>query len=139
VYGPRGRPDQVVKSFVERIARDLPPIIFGDGEQTRDFTYVSDIVEANLLAAESEGVSGEAFNIGSGERVSINRLAEMIIDLMGKTEEISPTHEKPYLGDFPHTCADITKASRDLGYTPRVKLDKGLENFISWYQAKVNP
>ena len=138
VYGPRGRPDQAVRSFVERIAQGLSPIIFGDGEQTRDFTYVSDVVEANILAAESEKVSGEVFNIGFGGRVSINRLAGMIIDLMGRTGEISPIYEKPYAGDFPHTCADIAKASRMLGYNPKMELMEGLKNFISWYQANID-
>jgi len=135
VYGPRGRPDQVVRAFVDRISRGLPPIIFGDGEQTRDFTYVSDVVEANILAAENEEASGEIFNIGFGGRAGIRELAEMIINLMGKAGEISPIHEKPYAGDFPHTCADTEKASRILGYTPRVELKEGLKRFISWYQA----
>ena len=135
VYGPRGRPDQVIRAFVERIAQGLPPVIYGDGKQTRDFTYVSDVVEANILAAESKKVSGEAFNIGFGGRISIEELADMIINLMGKTGEVSPIHEKTYAGDFPHTCADIAKASRMLGYTPRVGLKDGLKNFVSWYQA----
>ncbi len=134
VYGPRGRPDQVVRAFVERVAQGLPPVIYGDGEQTRDFTYVSDVVEANILAAESEGVSGEVFNVGFGGRVSIKELAEMIIDLMDNTGEFSPIHEKSYAGDFPHTQADITKASRVLGYTPKVEFREGLQSFIDWYQ-----
>jgi nucleoside-diphosphate-sugar epimerase len=112
----------------------LPPVIYGDGLQTRDFTYVSDVVEANILAAETEGVSGEVFNVGFGGRVGIKELAEMIIDLMGKTSEISPIHEKSYAGDFPHTCADITKASRILRYTPKIEFREGLKKFIDWYQ-----
>ncbi len=135
VYGPRGRPDQVIRAFAEKIAQGLPPVIYGDGKQTRDFTYVSDVVEANILAAESEGVSGEVFNIGFGGRISIEELAEMVINLMGKTGEVSPIHEKTYAGDFPHTCADTAKASRMMGYAPRVELEDGLKNFVSWYQA----
>jgi UDP-glucose 4-epimerase len=135
VYGPRGRPDQVIKSFVDRVALGLPPVIFGDGGQTRDFTYVSDVVDANILAAEREGVSGEVFNVGFGRRVEIKKLAEMVIDLMGKTGEISPTYEKSYAGDFPDTCADVAKASRMLGYAPRVDLNEGLKRFISWYRV----
>ncbi len=138
VYGPRGRPDQVVRAFVERVAKDLPPVIFGDGKQTRDFTYVSDVVDANILSAESEGISGEVFNVGAGGRTSIRDLAETIIDLMDKTGKISPTHGKPYSGDFPHTCADITKASRGLGYVPRVELKEGLKRFISWHKTSGN-
>jgi len=138
VYGPRGRPDQVVRAFVDRLARDLPPIIFGDGEQTRDFTYVSDIVKANLLAAEKEDIAGEVFNIGCGGRIRIKDLAEMIIDMMDKTDEISPMHKEAYSGDFPHTQADITQASQMLGYKPEVEFKEGLKNFISWYEENLD-
>jgi len=135
VYGPRGRPDQVIKSFVDKVALGLSPVIYGDGGQTRDFTYVSDVVDANILAAEGEGVSGEVFNVGFGRQVEIKKLAEMIIDLMGKTGEIPLVYEESYAGDFPDTCADIAKASRLLGYSPKVDLKEGLKRFVSWYQA----
>ncbi len=138
VYGPRGRPDQVIKAFADRVASGLPPVIFGDGGQTRDFTYVSDVVDANVLAAESEGVSGEVFNIGFGRRVEIKELAEMVIDIMGEKGKISPTHKESYAGDFPDTCADIAKASRMLGYSPKVDLKEGLKRFVSWYQANTD-
>src|SRR5213078_2573967 len=100
VYGPRGRPDQVVHRFTESLAEGKPPVIQGDGTHTRDFTHVTDIVAATMMAAESEGLGGEVFNIGFGSRTSISDLAGKLILLMGMNGVISPEHVEESRGDF---------------------------------------
>lgn len=129
VYGTRQDPNSqyaaVVPQFIKRISEGNPPIIFGDGEQTRDFTFVKDVVEANILAAESEQTG--IFNIGRGERVSINQLARLISQLMGKN--IEPVHEELRQGDVLHSLADISRAS-DFGYQPKYSLEEGLQQII---------
>jgi UDP-glucose 4-epimerase len=129
VYGTRLDPESqyatVIPIFIGRVARDLPPVIFGDGEQTRDFTYIEDVVQANIAAAEN-GAEG-VYNIGSGGRVSINYLAESVISLMGK--KLKPQYEPPRAGDPKHTLADISRA-RSFGYEPRWPLDDGLRELI---------
>jgi UDP-glucose 4-epimerase len=130
VYGSRQDPHSqyanVIPAFIGRISQDLPPIIFGDGEQSRDFVFVQDAVRANILAAEStaEGV----YNIGSSQSITINRLAKVILNLMRK--DLEPMHENPRAGDQRHTLADISKARR-FGYEPEYSLEKGLKQIIS--------
>lgn len=129
VYGPRQDPHSqyalVIPSFVDRISRDLPPVIHGDGEQSRDFTFIADVVRANILAAESdaEGV----YNIGGGSNTTINRLAELILNLMKK--DLKPIYQEPRAGDPKHTLADIS-AARSFGYVPEWKLEEGLTMVI---------
>ena len=126
VYGPRQDPDSqyaaVIPRFIQRVLRNQPPVIFGDGEQTRDFTFIKDVVEANILAAESDATG--VFNIGGGEKISINQLAKLIIGLAGSS--IEPVHQKPMPGDIRHSLADISRA-RSFGYNPRHSLEKGLK------------
>ncbi len=125
VYGPRQDPTSqyaaVIPRFIDRISRGNPPVIFGDGEQTRDFTFVKDVVEASILAGESK-LTG-IFNIGKGERVSINQLASLVTRLVG--DELEPIHEAPRSGDIMHSLADISRA-RDFGYEPKFSLEAGL-------------
>ena len=129
VYGTRLDPESnyatAIPVFINRVARGLPPVIFGDGEQTRDFTYIEDVVQANLtfLENEAEGV----FNIGSGERVSVNYLAEQVIGILGKT--MKPEYQPPRPGDPKHTLADISRA-RSFGYDPKWPLARGLRELI---------
>jgi len=129
VYGPRQDPQSqyatVIPSFIERISQNLPPVIYGDGEQSRDFTYIDDIVRANILVIEknAEGV----YNIGSGRSTTINHLAETTLKLMGKN--LKPLHEKPRSGDPRYTLADVSKAGK-FGYEPEWILDRGLERTI---------
>jgi len=131
VYGPRQDPDSqyaaVIPRFITRASQGEPPIIFGDGEQTRDFTFVKDVVEANILAAKSNGTG--TFNIGKGEKTSINQLAELTIKLVGNNVE--PIHEEPRPGDIMHSLADISKAREELGYNPRYDLEQALKETIS--------
>ena len=134
VYGPRQDPSSeyaaVIPKFIKRVLNNEPPIIYGDGEQTRDFTFVKDVVRANVLAAESSKTG--TFNIGSGKRVTINNLAKMIINLVGK-DDLKPIHDKPRQGDVKHSLADISLAKENIDYEPEYDLHKGLEETIKWY------
>lgn len=129
VYGSRQDPDSqyaaVVPKFIKSVSEGNAPIIFGDGEQTRDFFFVKDAVEANILAAESDTVG--FFNIGKGRSTSINRLTELIIGLAGNT--VKPIHSEPRPGDIRHSLADISKA-RTFGYDPNYNLEEGLRETI---------
>jgi UDP-glucose 4-epimerase len=138
VYGPRGRPDQVIHKFTKSLAEDMAPIIQGDGSHTRDFTYVTDIVSATILAAESEGLGGEVFNIGFGSRTSISDLAEKLILLMDPDGKMSPKYVAEGKGEFPHTQANNEKARELLHWKPRVGLDEGLRLFVDWYRRSTN-
>ena len=131
VYGPRQDPNSpyaaVIPKFINSVQAGKPPVVFGDGEQTRDFSFVGDVVDANILAAESQAAG--IFNIGSSTVVTINQLAQMIIRLMGNGA-IHPVYEKPRLGDIAHSLADITRA-KSFGYLPKYSLERGLKETIS--------
>lgn len=132
VYGPRqglGQYSGVITSFLKRTSAGLPPIIYGDGGQTRDFIHVSDIVQANLLAMESDRAVGNVFNVGTGRSVSISRLAEMIIGLSGR-RGLRSVMKSAKPGDVRHSCADLTKSRKLLDYAPRVSLAEGLERIV---------
>ncbi len=136
VYGSRQDPHSqyatVIPAFIDRISQNLPPIIFGDGEQSRDFTFIEDVVQANILATESdiEGI----FNIGSAQSITINQLAEVILNLM--QESLKPIHEEPRLGESRHTLADISKA-KSLGYEPKWTLKEGLMKVIKEFSHDI--
>jgi len=129
VYGPRQNPNSqysgVIPRFIKMIQEGKPPIIFGDGKQTRDFTFVLDVVQANIMAAETSACG--VFNIGSGSNVSIEDLAKLIINSMNKT--LSPTYNEVRVGDVRNSLADITKA-KEIGYRPEYSLEKGLKETI---------
>ncbi|MFH1382664.1 MAG: SDR family oxidoreductase [Chloroflexota bacterium] len=135
VYGPRQDPHSeyaaVIPKFIQRTLAGEPPVIFGDGEQTRDFTFVLDVVEANILAAESEAAG--VFNIGRGERISINQLAGLIIKLTGSN--VRPDHRKERPGEIKHSLADISRA-RGFGFEPKWGLEKGLRETIRRFQGE---
>ncbi|RLF16549.1 MAG: UDP-glucose 4-epimerase [Thermoprotei archaeon] len=135
VYGPRQRPDQAVRAFAERIARGQPPIVYGDGSQTRDFTYVDDVVEATIKAAEVDDIGGEVFNIGFGRETSIKDLVHKLIKLMEVEGKVEPEFKPSYKGDFPRTLADNSKARRVLGWEPTTSLDEGLRLFLEWFKS----
>lgn len=136
VYGPGQDPNSqyaaVIPRFITSVSQGKAPVIFGDGEQSRDFTFVRDVVEANILAAETEA-SG-VFNIGKGERTSINQLAEIIIEFAGNN--VVPNHEEPRAGDVKHSLADISRA-RTFGYNPKYSLKEGLRETINSLQRIV--
>jgi UDP-glucose 4-epimerase len=126
VYGPRqpsGGYAGVIGAFLRQARRGDPLTIHGDGTQTRDFVHVSDVVEANLLAATTDHV-GEAFNVGTGRSVSVEGLADLVLEVTGA--DVDVVHESPRSGDVPHSRADVTKARRDLGFEASTALDDGL-------------
>lgn len=129
VYGPRQNSNSqyaaVIPLFITRVSQGKPPIIYGDGEQTRDFTYVKDVAQANLISLESN-TSG-IFNIGKGESNTLNNLAKAITSIIGK--ELQPEYQPPRLGDVKHSLADISRA-RTIGYEPQYRLDRGLKETI---------
>lgn len=129
VYGPRQRPDMGFHKFLRATMRGQPITLFGDGEQTRDFTYVADAVRANVLAAGS-GVPGRVYNIGGGSRVSVNQVLEMIGRVSGCQPIIA--RDSAQKGDMRHTYADTTLASTDLGFSATVGLEEGLAAEYKW-------
>jgi len=139
VFGPRQDPSSeyaaVIPIFITRMLRGQPPIIFGDGQQSRDFIYVENVVQANLLAAGAEEFRGEVFNIGSSRRVTINELAEEI-NLHSGTS-LRPVHAESRPGDIKDSYADISKAGKRLGFKAAVDFHQGLKLTIDWYKAKL--
>ncbi|KXA97111.1 UDP-glucose 4-epimerase [candidate division MSBL1 archaeon SCGC-AAA259I09] len=134
VYGPRMRPDLAISIFTERALKGKEIEIFGDGKQTRDFTYINDIVRAQNECLEKGMGDGKAYNVGSGERVTVNELAEKIIEQVDSGSGLK--HTDPRKGDARHTWADTSKAEEKLGWKPRYGLEEGLEKFIDWYREE---
>ncbi len=136
VYGPRqiySAYSGVIPIFINRLLNNEPPIIYGDGKQTRDFTFVQDVVEANMLALTKETAIGEIFNIATGTQITINQLATMLQQIMNKTD-LKPEYTDPRPGDIKHSYADITKAKKLLQYEPRVFIKDGLTRLVWWYE-----
>ncbi|MDB2265759.1 SDR family oxidoreductase [Halorubrum ezzemoulense] len=135
IFGPRQDPNgdyaAVIPKFISLMLDGDRPVIYGDGEQSRDFTFIDNAVQANILAAESD-VSGEAFNVGCGGRVTVNELVETLNDLLGR--DINPIYDDPRPGDIRHSHADISKAEDLLGYDPSVDFEAGLEQTIPYYR-----
>jgi len=135
VYGPRqeyGPYSGVITIFINRLKHGEPPIVYGDGEQTRDFVEVQDVVEANMLALRKRDAVGQIFNIATGLPTTVNRLAELLQEIVGRTE-LKPVHAKPRLGDIRYNHADIGKARKILGYEPKVSLKAGLTRLVEWW------
>lgn len=135
IFGPhqdhQSQYSAVIPIFINKILKGESPLIFGDGEQSRDFTYVTNVVEANLLACRAPRVSGETINVACGERTSVNSLASKINKLL--KAEIKPSYDKPRPGDVKHSYADISRAKKMLEYEPKVSFQAGLEKTIYWY------
>ncbi|WP_353932996.1 NAD-dependent epimerase/dehydratase family protein [Okeanomitos corallinicola TIOX110] len=133
VYGPRQRPDMAFHKFFKAVLQDEAIPIYGDGKQTRDFTFISDIVAANLAAATVPEAVGEIFNIGGGSRVVLTEVLETMETIVGKS--IKRNHIEKAMGDARHTAADISKAKKILGYQPQVSLKEGLQQEWAWVQS----
>jgi len=137
-YGPRayleGAYGEVIPRFVLRVLNDAPPVIFGDGFQTRDFTYVSDTVRGIVMASECDEMIGQAVNIARSHEVSINDLARIIIEELGK-KNLKPVYEKKRPGDVMRHYADISKAERLFGYRPEVSIEDGIGLYIDWFNS----
>ena len=137
VFGPRQDPSSayagVISQFAMALLENRSPKIYGDGEQTRDFTYVANVVDGVLRACEAPGASGETINVATNGRVSLNQLFRTMKDIVGASVE--PTYLGPRPGDVRDSQADITKAKEILGYEPRVSFEDGLRRTIEWYRA----
>jgi len=132
VYGPRQSYSDysgVITQFINRLVRDLSPVIFGDGDQTRDFVQVYDVAEANMLSLKTVGIAGETFNIGSGVATTISQVANMLLGITDKTH-LKLVYSEPRKGDIKHSFADISKARKRLQFNPKVSLKDGLGPLI---------
>jgi nucleoside-diphosphate-sugar epimerase len=129
VYGPRQRPDMAFHKFLRAVIKNEPITLYGDGDQTRDFTFISDAVNANVLAA-TRGVPGRVYNIGGGSRVSVNDVLDMIERVSGRRPRVNI--DSAQKGDMRHTYADTSRARADLGYAPTVELEAGLAAEYHW-------
>jgi nucleoside-diphosphate-sugar epimerase len=138
VFGPRQDPTSqysaVIPRFITALLRKEPPIIYGDGLQSRDFTFVSDVVEANLLACESGGVVGEYFNVACGSRYTLLELLETLYDILGV--RVEPKHEAARAGDVRHSRADIRKIQDAMSYQPRWSFRAGLEKTVAHFREE---
>ncbi len=135
VYGPGQDPGSqyaaVIPLFMDAVKNGHTATIHGDGEQSRDFTYIDDCVQANLLACTTPGVDGEVFNIAYGTRTSINQIYDGISKLLGRN--VAPHHAPPRAGDVLHTLADLTRAKERLGYRPQTDIAAGLDKTVRWF------
>lgn len=132
VYGPRQRPDMAFNRFIRAAIKDEPITLYGDGEQTRDFTFVADAVAATIAAGE-RGMAGTAYNIGGGSRVSMNHVLKIIEKVAGHPLKIS--REDTQKGDMRDTYADTSLARKDLGFAPQVSLEEGIQAEFRWLQS----
>jgi len=137
VFGPRQDPSSqysgVISRFISALSGGGQPVIFGDGEQSRDFTYISNVVDANLRAAETTAGIGHIINIANGERITLNQLLSVLKNITGRTDATAEYRESR-AGDVRHSLADITRAREMLGYQPRVGLEEGLQKTIEWWK-----
>ncbi len=138
VFGPRQDPQSqyaaVVPIFITRLLAGEAPVIYGDGEQSRDFTYIRNVVAANLLAAAAPKTGGQTVNIACGDRISLNDLFARLRGLVGS--ELSPVYGPARAGDVKHSQADIAAAARLIGFRPEVGVEEGLRETVAWYRAQ---
>ena len=137
VFGPRQDPSSqysgVISRFISALAGGERPVIYGDGEQSRDFTYVSNVVDGNLRAAESERAAGRVINLATGQRTTLNELLDALKRITGRTE-VEAEYREPRVGDVRHSLADITRAREFLGYEPQIGLEEGLRKTLDWWR-----
>jgi UDP-glucose 4-epimerase len=144
VYGPRqnfdiqGAYGGAITIFTNRLLRNMPPIIYGDVKQTRDFIYIKDVVEANMLALKTQDAAGEVFNVGTGINISLNRVADILKEKLNKQKLIT-IHTDPRPADVRHGYADISKIKRILGFNPKISPEEGLANLVNCYKKIVDP
>ena len=138
IFGPRQDPESqyaaVIPRFITALLEGKPPVVYGDGLQSRDFTYVDNVVEANLLASEADNAAGKAFNVACGGRYTLLDLLAKLKEILGS--EIEPIHEAPRAGDVKDSQASIEAAERALGYRVKVGFDEGLRRTAAWYQSQ---
>jgi UDP-N-acetylglucosamine/UDP-N-acetyl-alpha-D-glucosaminouronate 4-epimerase len=139
VFGPRQDPlshyAAVIPKFITLALSKRPLCVYGDGEQSRDFSFVADVVEANLLACRASGVAGEQINVGSGEQISINQLVQALKEIISADLQVEYTEPVP--GDIKHSVASIEKAQRLMGFEPLIPFTEGLHRTVAWFKATV--
>lgn len=133
VYGPGQRPDMAFNRFITSMLKGKEITVYGNGEQTRDFTYIDDIIDANILAMKADSVGG-VFNIGGGSRVTINSVLKILTEILSVKAKIN--YKNTQKGDVGHTCADISKAENAFGYRPKVTLYEGLKKEYEWLRGE---
>jgi UDP-glucose 4-epimerase len=138
VFGPRQDPQSiyaaVIPKFITALLEEISPIIYGDGQQSRDFTYVANVVQANLLAMNTPGISGRVFNIACGRQITINNLLSSLQEILGR--QIAPQYEQPRSGEVRHSLASIDLAKAHLGYAVKIEFEEGLKATWEWFQQK---
>ncbi|MBC7349781.1 MAG: SDR family oxidoreductase [Candidatus Aminicenantes bacterium] len=139
VFGPRQDPGSqyaaVIPIFITRMLQGKPPVIFGDGSQSRDFIYVENVVQANLLAANAEHFRGEVFNIGTSARIMVKELAGILNSLLGI--DLTPVYSEPRPGDIHESYADISQAEKLLNFRPGIDFKTGLKLTVDWYKSRL--
>lgn len=137
VYGPRMRPDLAIYIFTMKTLANEPITIFGNGEQTRDFTYIDDIVRVNLRLLETDAADGYAMNVGGGQRITVNDLIAHLRKITGSASKV--TYSEKQKGDAEHTMADVGLARELVGYSPETMIENGLKKFVAWHIAYSRP
>jgi UDP-glucose 4-epimerase len=137
IFGPRQDPSgdyaAVIPKFIEALAAGRPPVVFGDGEQSRDFTHVDNAVQANILAATNDDIVGEAYNVGCGAQFTLNQLLDKLRAIMGV--DIEAKYDPPRPGDIKHSYASVDKLKK-VGYDPAIQFDEGLEKTVRFFTGK---
>ena len=136
VYGPRMRPDLAISIFTAKMLKNEPITIFGDGEQTRDFTYIDDIVKANLDLMKTSNADGCAMNVGGEHRITVNDLIAHLREITGSASDV--VYSDLQKGDAEHTLADTRLAREHIGYAPEINIENGLKKFTEWYTRSPN-
>jgi UDP-glucose 4-epimerase len=136
IFGPKQDPNSlysaVIPKFIDALLEGRPPIIYGDGEQSRDFTYIENVVQANLLAMSADQLHGEAVNIACGQRISLNQLWSALKEILGSKQD--PIYQEPRKGDVKHSLADIRKAKELIQYGPKVGIEMGLRKTVDFFR-----
>lgn len=136
IFGPKQDPNSVysavIPRFIDALIHDRPPVIFGDGEQSRDFTFIENVVQANLLAMSAKHLHGEAMNIACGKRISLNQLLKILKNILGS--KLAPNYQEPRKGDVRHSLADIRKSKKIINYMPKVGTEEGLNKTVEFFQ-----
>ena len=139
MFGPRQDPNSqyaaAIPLFVSSLLKDCPPTIFDDGEQSRGFTYIENVLNANWLAANTKEAHGESINISTKNAVTVNTVVNTIKELLGK--DIDPVYAPARAGDIKHSLADVKKAKEVIGYEPKISFDEGIRKAIDWYKENL--
>jgi len=139
IFGPRQNPESpytgVLSKFIDAYLRGTTPVIFGDGEQSRDFTYVTNVVDAVLLASRAPEAAGKVINVGTGESYTLNQTIGLLNGIFG--QHVTPRYDPPRPGDVLDSRADISLARQVFGYEPTVQFEQGLRQTVEWYRAQI--